>query len=1060
MSGAAATLRVQLLGPVQAWRGEAELGLGGPQRRAVLAMLAMRAHRGMSRNELIDGLWGQGLPANAVDSLHVCIVGLRRALEPGRAHRAPAQVLVTNGPGYRLNLQPGRLDTEELHNHLAQARLLTGDGDYASAARSLDAALGLWKGDSLAGITGPWADIERARLAELRQAAIGERIDVMLALGCHQEAIAELARLIREYPLQERFRAQMMLALYRCGRQADALAAFADARRLLAEQLGIDPGAELRRLHQQILRGDAALDLVAQGHRRAAPAGSDTAIRSSPSMSATVPRELPADVDTFIGRTAELAELDEVLATAAEPRRQAGGSATVISAVAGSAGIGKTTLALRWGHRTRDAFPDGDLYIDLRGYDPGEPLTAGDALARFLRSLGLADRDVPVDEEERAARYRSLLDGRRMLIVLDNAATTEQVRLLLPGVPSCVVLVTSRDSLAGLVARYGARRLELDLLPTTDATALLRALIGARAEADPVATAALAGQCARLPLALRVAAELATARPELPLAELVDELADEQRRLDLLDAGGDARTAVRGVFSWSCQHLPVDAARAFRLVSLHPGPDFDAYAAAALVGTTVEHAAGLLRKLAQAHLIQAADPGRYAMHDLLRAYARHLASSAPGAESQAALARLLGYYLATAAAAMDALVPAERDYRPHVTLAAAPLPPVATPASARAWLDSERDVLVRAVRYASGHGAPEHAMQVSAILQRYLLAGHYIDAVVIHRHASSAARQIGDRAAEAYALEHLGVIYNRLGRYREGAGCLKQALGLFREIADRRGEGFALTSLAGAERRYSCYPKAAALGRQALGLFLEIGDRLGEALARMEIGVAEWQQGAYRQAGVHFEQARVLYHAAGDTSNEAHALSNLGVINELLGRYPQAAENLHRALAVFRLLGQREGEATTLTDLGSVACRQGQYADAASYQEQALALSREIGERTTEAEALNGLGEALLATGQPDQACARHYAALTLAEEIGEKHEQARARNGLGAALLAAGQPERAHEQHAAALALAGEIGATPQADRAQAGLLAVLRPVNLAGVPGMAGAPGAAGPA
>jgi tetratricopeptide (TPR) repeat protein len=731
--------------------------------------------------------------------------------------------------------------------------------------------------------------------------------------------------------------------------------------------------------------------------------------------------------------------------------------AVVISAVAGSAGIGKTTLALRWGHRACDAFPDGELYVNLRGYDPGEPVTASEALARFLRSLGVADHNIPADTDERAARYRSLLDGRRMLIVLDNAASTEQVRLLLPGVPSCVVLVTSRDSLAGLVARDGARRLDLDLLPTPDATALLRALIGARAEADPRATEALAAQCARLPLALRVAAELATARPALSMAELVRELADEQQRLDLLDAGGDPRTAVRGVFSWSCRHLPADAARAFRLAGLHPGPDFDAHAVAALAGITVEYAAGLLRKLAQVHLIQAADPGRYAMHDLLSAYARHLASSAPCAESQEAFARLLDYYLAASAAAMDTLVPAERDHRPHVPRPSAPLPPVATPAAARAWLDSERDVLVRIAGYAACHGPAEHAVRLSAILQRYLSAGHYIDGVVIHNHACNAARQAGDRAGEANALKHLGVIHERLGRHQEGVGYLKQALDMFRDLGDELGEGLTLTSLACSNWRHSRYPQAAALGRQALGLFLEIGEQLGEAHARIEIGLAEWRQGGYRQAGAQFERAKILYHAAGDTSNEAHALANLGMINELLGRYQQAIENLQRALEMFRQFGYRTGEASTLTDLGSVACRQGRYADAAGYQEQALALSRDIGEQTGEAEALNGLGEVLLATSQPDQACVRHHAALTLASKIGEKHEQARARNGLGAALLAKGQLERAHEQYAAALRLAGEIGATSQADLAQAGLLAASGPVKLARIPRVARAPGPA---
>jgi DNA-binding SARP family transcriptional activator/tetratricopeptide (TPR) repeat protein len=1037
--GDGATLRVQLLGPVRAWWGDDELDLGGPRRRTVLAMLAAHPRRAVSRSELIDGVWGQEAPASAVNSVHVHVAGLRRVLEPRRAHRAPGQILAASGPGYWLRMESSKLDTEVLRSRLAHARRLTAAGDLVAAVQSLDAALGLWQGVALAGIPGPWADIERVRLGELRQTAVEERIDVMLALGGHHQALAELAGLIREYPLRERFHGQLMLAMYRCGRQADALAAFADARRVLAEQLGVDPGAELRRLHQQILTADASLGLP-PGRVRLDMAGESDLAPSWPGRPTPVPRELPADVDTFIGRTVELAELDRLL-TASRPRREADGgaasSAMAISAVAGSAGIGKTTLAVHWGHRVRDAFPDGQLYVNLRGYDPGEPMTVGEALARLLRSLGVADQNIPADDDERAARYRSLLDGRRMLVVLDNAVAVEQVRPLLPGVASCVVVVTSRDSLTGLVARDGARRLDLDLLPAGDAVRLLRELIGARVDADPAAAARLAAQCARLPLALRVAAELAAARPDLSLAHLADELAGEQRRLDLLDAGGDPHTGVRGVFSWSYRYLPADAARAFRLIGLHPGPDLDAYAAAALTSATVEHASGLLRLLARGHLIQPTGSGRYGMHDLLRAYARNLATM-PGPEeagAQDALTRLFDYYLAAAAAAMNTLVPSERSYRPSVRLPATPLPPVAAPAAARAWLDAERAVLVTAAGYAASGGWPGHATRLSAVLWRYLATSHYVDAAKVHTHACRAARRLGDRAAEAYALNYLGIIHQRLGRQLDAAACLRGALALFRELGDRLGEGLALVNLASRDRRQGRYPQAAAGEQQALALFRELGDRLGEAHALIGTGLTEWRQGRYPQAAGHFRQARVLYRDVGDMANEAHALSNLGMISGLLGRHREAVTCLQQALALFRERGYRTGEASALTDLGSVACQQGRHAEAVRYQEQALALFRELGERTGEVEALNGLGEALLAVGQQGQAYEWHAAACALARQIGEKHEQARAHNGLGAALLAAGQLDQAREQYTAALKLADKIGAGNEQGRARAGL-------------------------
>ena len=765
-------------------------------------------------------------------------------------------------------------------------------------------------------------------------------------------------------------------------------------------------------------------------------------------------------MDSFTGRTRELAELDQILQAGdgQAGRSGRGGAPPPTAVISGTAGVGKTTLAVHWAHRARHVFPDGQLYVNLHGYDPAEPMPAADALAVFLRALGLPGPDIPADTDERAARYRSMLDGRRMLIVLDNAATVEQVRPLLPGTTGCAMVATSRDSLAGLVARHGARRLDLELLPPEDAVALIRALIGGRADADPAAAKTLAGQCARLPLALRVAAELAAARPALTLAQLVGELADEQRRLDLLDAGGDPRTAVRGVFSWSYRHLPADAARAFRLIGLYPGPDLDAYAAAALADVTVERARDVCDLLARAHLVHPAQPGRYAMHDLLRAYATHLSRAQDGmatgpwdatgprdtpgprdtgSESRTALTRLFDYYLAAAASAMDILVPAERHRRPLIPAPATPIPPLADPAAARAWLDAERASIVAVAACTATRGWPGHATRLSVIVCRYVeTGGHYTDAVTIHAHARRAARETGERTAEAHALNNLGIVSARLGRYPEAAAHLRESLALFHEADDRSGAARALTNLASAERRQGHYTQAASYHQQALAMFREIGDPIGEAQVLNGIGLVDWQQGRNAQAAGHFQQALVLFAELGDRSNEAHALGNLGMVVGRMGRDALAARYLRQALALLRQIGDRSGAASVLTDLGSVACRQGRYQAAARYQQQALALFRRIGERSGEAEALNGLGEVLLATAQPGPAHAQHTAAMTLARQIGDQHEQARARNGLGAAFLAAGLPGQASAQHEAALALASRSGDQHEQSRARHGLV------------------------
>ena len=683
----------------------------------------------------------------------------------------------------------------------------------------------------------------------------------------------------------------------------------------------------------------------------------------------------------FTGRAGELAALD--LPAGPSP-------AVAITVVSGTAGVGKTALAVRWARQAAGLFPDGQLYVNLRGYDPGQPVPAADALAAFLRALGMAGQQIPPGEDERAAAYRSLLDGRRVLVLLDNAASVEQVRPLLPGGPSCLVLVTSRDSLAGLVARHGARRIDLDILPQADALGLLRTLIGDRVDAEPGAAAALAAQCAQLPLALRVAAELAAGSPDSALAELAGELADEQRRLDLLDAGGDGRTAIRGVFSWSYRHLPAGAARAFRLVGLHPGADFDTSAVAALTALPATHARDQLVLLARAHLIHPVGAGRYGMHDLLRAYACGLAAEQDSEQGDApheALTRLYDYYLGAACGAMDVLVPAEKHYRPSAPARAdgAPVPRPAGTAEARAWLDAERATLVAVAAHAASHGAPSHATRLSAALYRYLeTGGHYADAVTVHGYASRAARLAGDRAAETSALINLGIISWRQGRY----------------------------------------PEAIGYQRQAMAVAVATGDRAAEAIAVGNLGVVYERQGRYDEAGDCQRQALALAREAGDTTGEARSLGNLGSVAARLGDYEQAVGWYQQALARFRECGDRNGAASALPDLGTAYQRLGQVEQAIGCFKQALALFREIGDRTGEAEALNGVGEIMLAAGRPQEARAGHAAALTLASQAGDAYERARAHAGLGAALSDCGDVTVGRRHLLRALDLYAEIGA------------------------------------
>jgi tetratricopeptide (TPR) repeat protein/transcriptional regulator with XRE-family HTH domain len=747
-----------------------------------------------------------------------------------------------------------------------------------------------------------------------------------------------------------------------------------------------------------------------------------------------VPRQLPPAVRHFVGREVELAALTELVEHAAAT----GPSTMVISAIGGTAGVGKTALVLRWAHEFAGNFPDGQLYVNLRGYDVAQPVPPGDALAGFLRALGMPGEDVPGDAAEREAAYRSLIAGRHMLVVLDNASEAEQVRPLLPGSPTCVTLVTSRDALPGLVVRDGAVRLDVDMLPLNEAVGLLRGLIGRRVDDAPDVAETLVGQCCRLPLALRVAAELAVARPEVPLAGLTAELADLQYRLDVLEAGGDERTTVRAVFSWSYRHLDVGTARTFRLLGLHPGPDLDSYGAAALTGTTRQLAAQQLSLLNRAHLIQPAGPDRYAMHDLLRGYARELVAASNGLDEQrVVLSRLFDHYLRTAAAAMDAAFPAERHRRPSIPPPLTAAPAFGGEAAGLAWLAAELPSLVTMSAYTAEHGWPGHAALLSGTLFRYLdTAGHFPEAIVIHGHARAAASQAGDRAGEADALIGLGLVDGHQGRHEPAAAHFGQALSRFRETGNQAGQARALNYLGLSYLQQGRTEEATSHFQQAIFLFHGAGERTGEAYALGNLGLIRFREGRYSQATRYQQQALAVLREIGDRHGEATVLSRLGLIGQRQGRYPEAAAQLEQALAVFRELRDRQGEADTLARLGLVQLRQGEYKQAASQLREALALSRGIGDPSGQAIALNGLGEVLLADGHPGDARAQHAAAADQAVQAGAKFELARAHDGMANCFWASGSGHEARHHWQEALALYSDLGA-PEAGPLRARLAA-----------------------
>ena len=777
-------VRFGVLGPLLVVDGSGvPRAVSAAKQRIVLATLLLGSGHVVSARELAEALWDVSPPPNAPAVMRTYVVRLRRALGPAGAR------IAGRSPGWAVDLRgPEEYDLAEVDDLWRAAQAMAGAGEWRQVSSLLARALSLWRGEPLADVPSfVLAGREAGRLAELRLQLTEARIDADLRLGRHGELVAELRRLVAEHPLREHIRVQLMLACYRCGQQAAALEVYRDARTKLNEELGVEPGPELRDMHQKMLAGNADLAVPASGALRAC----------ARERLLTVARQLPAAPRHFVGRRPELEFLASVVGDAGEG---------VVVAVSGMAGVGKTALALHWAHRVAAEFPGGQLYADLGGFGPsGVPVEPAMALSGFLDALGVPDERIPRSLEARAGLYRSLVAGQRVLVVLDNARDVEQVRPLLPGSPGCVVLVTSRTRLAGLAVGGNAEFVALEVPSEQEAGELLAVRLGAsRVAGEPDAVSEVIGLCARLPLALAIAAARAVAYPELPLAALAAELRDAARRLDVLDAG-DGATSIRAVMSWSYQQLAESPARMLRLLSVHPGPGITAAAAASMAGIPLEQARHALRALAAANLVTEYLPGRYGLNDLLRAFAAEQAQAAGQAgDHRAAVRRILDHYLHSVNAARVTPV-WELD---PITLAA-PRPGVAPECfasrdQALAWLDAERAVLVKVTGQAAETGFDGHAWQLACSLAVFFRTrGHWHDLFATQRVALGAAERLRDQDAQARAHWELGLAVAQAGRFRQAHFHLERALQLYQRLGDHDGQARARISIGLARERES-----------------------------------------------------------------------------------------------------------------------------------------------------------------------------------------------------------------------------------------------------------------
>ncbi|GAA1877791.1 AfsR/SARP family transcriptional regulator [Asanoa iriomotensis] len=947
-------MEFRLLGPVEVSNDGGRVGVGRRHERAVLAILLLEAGQSVSVARLVELIWSGEPPREARAVLQTYISRLRGLLGEG------APIVLRNG-AYRIDVDPQAVDAHRFTALVGEARE-TDDPD--TRGKLLRDALALWRGPALADV-GPGRERLGARLEEARKTALDLRILADLEAGRHGELVGELTELAAGAPLDERLAAHLMTALFRDGRRADALAVYGRIRDRVRDQLGLDPGDELRQLHTAVLRDDPGL--------RPAPPGKG-------------PAQLPAAVPDFVGRAALLDQLDGFVA-----------DGRTTAAIDGAGGVGKTALAVRWAHRVADRFPDGQLFVNLRGYEAAPPVRAGDALARFLRALGVPGDRIPVDPDEAGALFRSEVAGRRVLILLDNAATAEQVRPLLPGSATCVVVVTSRAPLSDLTAGHGARRLTVDLLTEPEAVLLLRTIIGARrVDAEPDAARELVRSCGHLPLAVRIAAARLDAEPSTMLRDYVGAIED------------DELSGVRATFRASYDHLSPPEQRLFRLLGAVPGTDVDAHAAAALAGEEAP-----LDALVAAHLVTEPRAGRFGLHDLLRAYARELTDPD---EAAAAVTRLHTHYLATADAA------GRRLYPHMVRLPLDGLPPAAgfaTDPAALAWLDAEHRNLLAAIGHAATTGPRRAAWQLTDALRGYFWqTSHTVDWLAAVNASLAAAEAEGDPRAQAAMHTSIALARQTQGDLAGAAAAFATAADLCAAAGWSQGQAAAAGNLGVVLKNMGDFAGSARSSERALELHRADNSAAGEASTLITLGGLYHDLGELRRAAECSVIALAMHEEIGSPVGQMIALNNLGAVEHLLGE-ATAADRFGAAMS---LQSEVHSEAHLLGGLATVQRDRGELTEALANAEAALVKAREAADPMVEGDILSLLGTVHHRLGAPERAIAEHRRGLALLG-AGSEYVRTRTNVGLAAALRDIGDLTEAAAIATAALTDARRAG-------------------------------------
>ncbi|TDC82016.1 tetratricopeptide repeat protein [Actinomadura sp. 7K507] len=1004
-------MEFRVIGPVELWINGRRRDLGSPKERCVLAVLLLNARQPVPAETLIRHVWDDDPPAKARQGLQVYMTRLRRRLED-----VEGAALISRRGAYLIDVDDESVDLHRFRRLRDQARAIAESGDDEYALDHHRRAAELWRAEPLADLAGGWAERTRHNVEQELLAAAFLRIDLELQRGNHADLVRELYDLTERHPQHQWPVERLMLALYRCGRPAEALEAYRRTHDLLVAESGTDPGPGLKRIQRQILRGDPELLRVP---------GTQLSVDRRPNT-------LPHDARSFVGRDDELRQLMDMVPIAREPA--ATGSAVTVIALNGMAGVGKSTLAVHLAHRLATHFPDGKMFLSLHAHDARQkPVAPADALDTLLRMIGVPATRVPRALDERAALWRSQLAGSRAIIVLDDAAGHDQVRPLLPASAGCLVIVTSRRRLTGL---HESWPLSLDVLPVQDAAALFTGLSGPGRAEVAADVAAVVDRCGRLPLAVRMAASRLRHRRTWHAADLLARLAPGDRLDELRDEGRE----ITMVFEVSYRGLPPQLRDAFRALALHPGPDLTAHAAAAALARPVREAERILEELLDRHLITEPVGGRYRFHDLVHDYADRLArESDPEEERRRTVHRILDFYLAAADRADRRLSPHRPVDGVRIVHLPPGLPPLPDEAAAAEWFTAEHDCLLNAAAEAGRTGSPGHVPQFARVLAGHLESrGHWDAAARLHVRAVEALRDtgdrpgtaraladlsnirfrsgmydtamdeagkaltiyrsIGDRQAEAHILGRISLVHWHRSRFSEALSCCREALDIQRSLKDRHGEARSLDHIAIFLEFTGRYGEAERLRLEALAIFTEIDDPHGRMMALNNMGDLMIRMGDVDRAVEYYE--RTAASTGLDRQHEAISLINMANVHRRTGAHETALTNYRKALAIAMELGDRRNQIETLIGIGATFHNTGRYAEALIHHERALTLSRSINERYEETLALRHLGETLTASGRYPAAVDHLRQARSLGAEIGVPYEEAKALESLGTALL------------------------------------------------------------